>query len=50
MGHHNRLSREAVNAPSLQVFKASLDGVLKSLSREVKVHFSMAGGLELDDF
>jgi len=27
----NRLAREAVDAPSLEVFKARLDGVLDSL-------------------
>ncbi|KFW09287.1 hypothetical protein N327_10342, partial [Fulmarus glacialis] len=29
--HWNRLSREVVDAPSLEVFKASLDGGLRSL-------------------
>ena len=29
--HWNRLSREAVDAPSLEVFKARLDGALSSL-------------------
>ena len=30
--HWNRLSREAVDVPSLEVFKARLDGALGSLS------------------
>ena len=29
--HYNRLPRETVDAPSLRVFKARLDGVLSSL-------------------
>jgi len=29
--HWNRLSREAVDAPSLKVFKARLDGALSNL-------------------
>ncbi|KFQ93807.1 hypothetical protein Y956_10713, partial [Nipponia nippon] len=29
--HWNRLPREAVDAPSLEVFKARLDGALNSL-------------------
>ncbi|KFM00863.1 hypothetical protein AS27_00232, partial [Aptenodytes forsteri] len=29
--HWNRLPREAVDAPSLEVFKASLDGALSNL-------------------
>ncbi|KFZ55636.1 hypothetical protein N338_13271, partial [Podiceps cristatus] len=29
--HWNRLPREAVDAPSLEVFKARLDGALSSL-------------------
>ena len=46
--HWNRLPREAVDAPSLAVFKARLDG---ALSNRVywKVSLPMAGGLELDD-
>jgi len=41
--HLNRLPREAVDAPSLEVFKARLDEALR------KVSLAMAGGLELDD-
>jgi len=29
--HWNRLTREAVDAPSLEVFKARLDGALSNL-------------------
>jgi len=46
--HWNRLPREAVDAPSLEVFKARLDGALSNLVWwEVSLH--MAGGLELGD-
>ena len=31
MRHWNRLPREAVNAPSLEAFKARLDGAVSSL-------------------
>ncbi|KFZ50379.1 hypothetical protein N338_09093, partial [Podiceps cristatus] len=31
VGHWNRLPREAVDAPSLEMFKAVLDGALSSL-------------------
>ncbi|KGL86206.1 hypothetical protein N301_04979, partial [Charadrius vociferus] len=31
MRHWNRLPREAVDAPSLEVFKARLDGALSNL-------------------
>jgi len=44
----NRLPREAVAAPSLEVFKASLDGALSNLVWW-KVSLLMGGGLELDD-
>ncbi|GAB0178112.1 hypothetical protein GRJ2_000276500 [Grus japonensis] len=44
----NRLPREAVDAPSLEVFKARLDGALGSLIWW-KVSLPMARGLELDD-
>jgi len=46
--HWHRLPREAVAAPSLEVFKARLDGALSGLVYW-KVSLSMAGGLELDD-
>ncbi|KFP21902.1 hypothetical protein Z169_16064, partial [Egretta garzetta] len=31
VGHWNRLPREVVDAPSLEVFKARLDGALSNL-------------------
>ena len=37
---------EAVDAPSLEAFKARLDGALSNL---VLVSLPIAGGLELDD-
>jgi len=44
----NRLPRAAVGTPSLEVFKARLDGALSNLVyREVSL--PIAGGLELDD-
>jgi len=46
--HWCRLPREAVDAPSLEVFKARLDGALSNLV-QWKVSLPMAGGLELDD-
>lgn len=44
--HWHRLSREVVNAPSLEVFKAMLDGAWSNLVH-LKVSMSTAGGLEL---
>ena len=44
----NRLPREAVDAPSLEVFKARLDGPLSNLVWW-KMSLLMAGGLELND-
>jgi len=46
--HWNRLPREAVDASSLEVFKAKLDGALSNLVWW-KMSLLMAGGLELDD-
>ena len=46
--HWNRLPREVVDALSLEVFKARLDGALSNLVKW-KVSLPMAGGLELDD-
>ena len=43
-----RLPREAVAAPSLEMFKAGLDGALSILVCW-KVSLPMAGGLEPDD-
>jgi len=45
--HWDRLPREAVDAPSLAVFKARLDGALSNLVW-LKVSLPMAGGLELN--
>ena len=42
--HWNRLPREVVDAPSLQVFKARLDGTLSNLIYW-EVSLPMAGGL-----
>jgi len=46
--HGNRLPREVVDAPSLEVFKARLDEALSNLV-QWKVSLPVAGGLELDD-
>jgi len=46
--HWTRLPREAVDAPSLAVLKARLDGALSNLVWW-KVSLSMAGGLEVGD-
>jgi len=46
--HWNRLSEEVVAAPSLEVFKARLDGALSNLVWW-KVSLLMAGGLALGD-
>ena len=47
--HWSTLPREAVAVPSLEVFKARLDGALSNLV-EWKMYLPMAVGLELDDF
>jgi len=44
----HRLPREAVGAPSLKEFKASLDGILVRLILWITT-LPVAGGLELDD-
>jgi len=46
--HWNRLPGEVVAAPSLEVFKARLDGALNNLV-PWKVSLLMAGGLQLED-
>ena len=46
--HWNRLPREAVDTPSLAVFKARLVGALSNLVWW-KMSLLMAGGLEPDD-
>ena len=48
VSHRNRLPREAVDAPSLEAFKARLDGALSNLA-EWKVSLPMAGVFELGD-
>ena len=42
--HWNRLPGEAVEAPSLETFKARLDGALSNLT-ELKMSLLTAGGL-----
>ena len=46
--HWNRLPKEAVDAPSLEAFKARLDVALGSLVCWL-VTLHIAGGLKLDD-
>ena len=46
--HWHRLPREAMDAPSLEVFKARLDGALEILVYW-KESLLTAGQLELDD-
>ena len=46
--HRHRLPRKAVDAPSLEVFKARLDEALGNLIWWV-ASLPMVGGLELDD-
>jgi len=46
--HWNRLPKEAVDAPSLEAFKARLDVALGSLVRWL-VTLHIAGGLKPDD-
>ena len=46
--HWNRLSKEVVDAPSLEAFKARLDVALGSLVCWLAT-LHIAGGLELDD-
>ena len=46
--HWNRLPRETVDVPSLEVFKARLDGVLSNLVKR-EVSLPIAGGLKLHD-
>jgi len=42
--HWHRLPREAAEAPSLETFKARLDGALSNLT-ELKMSLLTAGGL-----
>jgi len=43
--HWDRLPREVVDAPSLETFKARLDGALSSLIIKLKMSLFTAGGL-----
>ena len=43
--HWNRLPREVVDAPSLETFKARLDGALSNLI-SLKMSLFIAGGLD----
>jgi len=47
--HWNKLSKEVVDAPSLQAFKARLDVALGSLVCWLAT-LHIAGGLKLDDY
>jgi len=42
--HWNRLPKEAVEAPSLEILKVRLDGALSNLV-QLKMSFLIAGGL-----
>jgi len=44
--HWHRLPREVVDAPSLETFKARLDGALRSLI-QLKMSLLIAGGLDM---
>jgi len=46
--HWKRLPREVVEAASLEIFKARLDGALSNLA-ELKMSLLAAGGVGLDD-
>jgi len=46
--HWNKLPREVVHVPSLEVFKARLVGALNNLV-QWQVSLPVAGGLELDE-
>ena len=46
--HWNRLPREVVDAPSLEIFKAKSDGILGRPTDSLAI-LPMAGRLELDD-
>jgi len=48
MTHWNRLPKEVVDAPSLEIFKASLDVALGSMVLWLAT-LHIAGGLQLDD-
>ena len=46
--HWSRFHREAVDAPTLEAFKARLDGALSNLVQR-ELFLPVAGELELDD-
>ena len=46
--HWNRSPREVVDAPSLEAFKARLDGAVSNLV-QWELSLPIEGGLELDD-
>lgn len=47
--HRNRLPREVMNTPSLEVFMASLEGALSNLVKW-KLPLPIVGELKIDDF
>jgi len=50
MRHGNRLSRQAVDAPSLEVFKVRLDGALSNRTEQYSFFSSFFSSVLLDYF